>query len=386
MISSSGEFAGVALPKRSGDRQSAGGRLRRVGLVLTWLFGVVALATTLCSFLPFKSWWVRVFDFPRPQIAVVALLSLASLAALRWKQRAWQDWVFAALLLGASIYQGLRIVPYSPLVTPQASLSEKPAPERQLKLFVANVLMHNEDPTRLRDIIRAEQSDVLLLVETNQRWVDDLASVTQSYPHQLLKPLENTYGLAFYSRLKLEEAELRYLVQSDIPSVRTKLVLPSGDQIQFYGIHPRPPVPTEHDRSTERDAELLLVAREARDSKLPVIVAGDLNDVAWSTTTHRFQRISRLLDPRIGRGLFPTFHAEYPLMRWPLDHVFFSKRLQLVELNRLEGFGSDHFPISISLCLEPAEASENRAPEQPDQDDHESAQQTIQDAEQANSP
>jgi len=59
-----------------------------------------------------------------------------------------------------------------------------------------------------------------------------------------------------------------------------------------------------------------------------------------------------LLDPRIGRGLYSSFHAHYPLVRFPLDHVFHSNHFRLAELKRLPNIGSDHFPIFISLMYE----------------------------------
>ena len=85
----------------------------------------------------------------------------------------------------------------------------------------------------------------------------------------------------------------------------------------------------------------------------PAIVTGDLNDVAWSPTTRDFRKISGMSDPRRGRGFFNTFHADYPPLRWPLDHVFHSSHFELVHIKRMPSIGSDHFPLLTTLRLKP---------------------------------
>lgn len=121
--------------------------------------------------------------------------------------------------------------------------------------------------------------------------------------------------------------------------------------IRMHCVHPAPPSPTENEKSKQRDNELMLVAKRARNEQGPVIVTGDLNDVAWSKSTRAFLQESQLLDPRMGRGIYNTFHAKIPIMRWPLDHVFHSDHFMLVELKRLPPFGSDHFALLSELAL-----------------------------------
>ena len=94
------------------------------------------------------------------------------------------------------------------------------------------------------------------------------------------------------------------------------------------------------------------MAREVADAAGPTVVAGDLNDVAWSYTTRLFRRVSGLLDPRIGRGLFATFPAARPWLRFPLDHVFHSPDLRLAGLRSGPRVGSDHLPIHAEFRLE----------------------------------
>src|SRR5262245_19006558 len=112
------------------------------------------------------------------------------------------------------------------------------------------------------------------------------------------------------------------------------------------------------------------------DDQKPTIIAGDLNDVAWSRTTRLFQKISGLLDPRIGRGLYNSFHAHYPPVRFPLDHIFHSNHFRLVELRRLPSIGSDHFPIYVVLSYETT-AEFTQEESVADADDHAEADEII---------
>jgi endonuclease/exonuclease/phosphatase (EEP) superfamily protein YafD len=182
--------------------------------------------------------------------------------------------------------------------------------------------------------------------------------------------------MLLYSRLPLEDVEVDHLVQPDIPSIQARVRLPSGRRVWLNCVHPRPPAPGESDESLPRDAELLLVGQRVREATDPVIVCGDLNDVAWSRTTRLFQKVSRLVDPRKGRGLYSTFHAHVPLFRWPLDHVFHSDCFRLVALRRLGDVGSDHFPVFAALSYEPPAAIEQEAPEET-RDDLQEAAETV---------
>jgi len=142
-------------------------------------------------------------------------------------------------------------------------------------------------------------------------------------------------------------------------------------------------MPQENPSSTDRDAEMMLVAKSAKGNKLPVIVAGDFNDVAWSQSTTLFKDLSGLLDPRIGRGFYNTFSANSYLMRWPLDHFFASDEFRLITMQVGEDIDSDHFPAYFEVQLEPEKAAE-QTPEEPTQDQKEDAEEQIKEAREDN--
>jgi hypothetical protein len=64
-----------------------------------------------------------------------------------------------------------------------------------------------------------------------------------------------------------------------------------------------------------------------------------------------------LLDPRIGGGMFNTFHAKYAFLRWPLDHLFHSEHFTYRSIHRLPSIDSDHFPLLTSLAFTPSKGA-----------------------------
>ena len=160
--------------------------------------------------------------------------------------------------------------------------------------------------------------------------------------------------MLFYSRLAIAEGSIRYLVDYEIPSLEATLELPSGQPVKVWGLHPKPPVPGEDNRSTAKDKEIMKIAFKVKKEKLPVIVMGDLNDVAWSYVTELFRKTSGLLDPRRGRGFYSTFSANNWFMRFPLDYVFCSVEFGLIKMKKLKHNGSDHFPMFSHFIFDPS--------------------------------
>lgn len=318
------------------------------------LVGLAAAVVTLLSLTTSSRWPLRIWDFPRMQIAAVSAIAGVSYAIFFYPYTSF-EWAFLAITFACTGWQVCRIYPFTRLARPQVERSRGTvSDDDRFRLFISNVQMENTQYHRLLQVIRESDPDLVLLVETDQNWERALESLKDNYSHGVRQVQDNYYGLMLFSRLPLVDPRIEFLIQDDIPSVHTGVELRSGKRIVLHGLHPRPPEPLGDQDSTPRDAELVVVGRMVGDEKdCPTIVAGDLNDVAWSQTSRLFLRLSGLLDPRIGRGFYNSFDVNNPLCRYPLDHVYHSNHFRLVDLRRLPPIGSDHFPMFIELAYEP---------------------------------
>lgn len=331
--------------------------------MLYTVFLAATLLLVVLTLLPLwrvEYWMVRVLDFPRLQLFSLALLLLV--LELLLLEPAGAQWALPLAALACALYQGWWILPYTPLVPVEVRGMEEAGEQQVLKLLTANVLGSNRDAESLLAEVRRLRPDLLLTLESTAWWEEQLDVLEDEYPYTVKCALENLYGMHLYSRLPLRDSRLEYLLEEKVPSIHTFITLPDGSLVGAHFLHPSPPVPPYSEESSERDAELLVVGRRAAEAEGPIVVAGDLNDVAWSPTTRLFRKISGLLDPRIGRGMFNTFHAQHWYLRWPLDHLFHSGHFRLKTLRRLDTIGSDHFPLYSELVYLGAEEDAGRAP------------------------
>lgn len=340
---------------------------------------VLVIWLSFWSLIPRDEWWFRGADFPRLQILALGLFSFFAMLFAIPKWTLTTELLFVGLV-AAIAYQLKMVLPYTPIWKKQV---QKVKPEQinenqQISLLVANVLTPNHQYDLLLKHIDDLQPDLVLTLESDSSWQNALVHIEQDYPYRVPVPLDNLYGMHLYSRLPLHDTEVKFILSDEIPSIHASVTLRSGIQVQLYCLHPKPPSPTEAKDSTLRDAELLIIGDRIKDLDESCIVMGDLNDVAWSRTTRLFQRISGLLDPRVGRYFMNTFHADYPLLRWSLDHIFHSTDFALVDMKRLAHIGSDHFPIYVVLQTGRIFEQQQQELEQT-ADDEQEAKEAIQD-------
>lgn len=321
---------------------------------------ITVMLFTLIPLIRHDFWIFRVFEYPRLQkLTLNVVLLFFNILFLPTETHQKLAFIGLVINLGYLFYQ---IAPFTLIAKKQIISARKSSNDNNICLLIANVYQDNRQSGKYLELIQKCDPDALLMVETNQWWQDQMDVIGSDYPHQLKIPLENTYGMMFYSRLEIRDGSINFLVEKDVPSFQLEIKLKSGQWVRVYCLHPKPPVPQENPRATERDKEILMVAEIANKCQLPVIVMGDLNDVAWSYTTELFGKISGLLDPRRGRGFFNSFNAKYFFLRFPLDHIFCSDDFTLSSIKRMKSCGSDHFPMCVNLQYDPRAENLNSHP------------------------
>lgn len=341
--------------------------------ILTFLL----LITWGLPFIPRQHWVFRIFDFGRVQLWVFQSFILI-LSFIFINDPDWPVWVDRGILTVLVAHNAIIISPYLGLQK-SAKKTILSGDSPTISMISFNVYQFNNRYQDFIDLVEDLKPDILLTMESNAEWDEALSVLDQHYHYFKKIPLENAYGMHFYTKFNVENVKVHYHMAEDLPSVEVTIIMPDHNRFIFFGIHPPPPSPTEEETSKERDGELMVTAKKVHGQKLPVMVAGDFNNVAWSRSSKLFRRASGLLDPRRGRALIPTFPAKYRMLSFPIDLLFHSSQIDIHELKTLNDIGSDHLPLYCRFSINIKKPLSNVGSEDLDDQEQEVVSQMIKD-------
>ncbi len=342
-------------------------------MILT--YHILAWLLIILTFLPLVKnphWVFRIPDFGRIQLFVMQLL-LMPVSLIFLKDTLWTS----AILPVAAFYNGLTLYRYTPLY----QTGTRPPTDKASKtvsMVSLNVYQENRNYGKFLELVRKQNPDLILTMESDRRWDEALRALDRDYPYSVKVPLDNTYGMHLFSRLKLKNPRTHFFVSDDIPSIEAEVSGVDGFNFRLFALHPPPPSPTEEETSKERDGDMLSIAKAIRKNReIPTVAIGDFNCVAWAEASRLFVKTSELIDPRIGHGFISTFHARYRLLRFPIDQVYHSSDIFVKELKTLADVDSDHLPVLFSFVIDPANSSQDSLKEKADAGDLADADEKI---------
>ena len=306
-----------------------------IACVLLVVFGLAAASAT--ALFRSDAWIADLIESFRPHLLVATLLALPLALTLHggWRSAALAAFVACFIVNGATIVRTVRAA-----TPPQ----EAPGGVR-LKLITVNLLWSNRQHHRLREWLQAEAPDIVITQETTPRWAAQLAGLDALFPHRRLPgPTDDIAILSRHPFTMVKEAGVR--VHGTLAMATLSL---GGRRIDLMALHAS--VPTDPARRIARDAMFDDIARFARRTRVPLIVAGDFNATPWNRSMRLLVRESPL---RHAPGFWrPTWTAHVPLwMGVPIDHVLAATDCRVLHRRNGPDIGSDHRPLVATIdCL-----------------------------------
>lgn len=308
-----------------------------------WTFCVLSAALALAvlsATAVFHSdvWIADLIESFRPHLLVAALAILPLGFTLRdgWRKAA------VAILVACIVINGATIVRIMRAATPPPQEARGGI---RLTVVTVNLLWSNRQHQRLRGWLQAEAPDIVVTQETTSRWAAELARLDGLFPHRRLPgPLDDLAILSKHPFVMADEAGIR-----THGTLAMATITVGQRRIDLMALHAS--VPTTPAWRLARDVMLDDIARFARRTRHPLIVAGDFNATPWNRSMRRLVRES---PQRHAPGFWqPTWTAHVPVwLGVPIDHVLAATDCRVVERRVGPDIGSDHRPVVATVeCL-----------------------------------
>jgi len=317
---------------------------------VTWLTAAVAAVSMMTLFA--RHWWLA--DLVA-NLRVQVLLGLLGTLLLLMIFRRWRLVLFVMViaLWQAAAIRSAFLAPDNGVHRSNSAVMPVEEPSL-LRVFLANVLTHNQNHDQVIAQIRAAGPDVIAILELNSDLEKALnQQLATSHPYVVSESQDNgNFGIGLWSRFPLANERVFHLNTPILPSIEADVQLPSR-AIHLVATHPLPPMGARN--FNHRNKHLALLGQRIQeqfrgDPVESVILLGDLNLTPWSPLFHDFLAATDLQNSAAGRGLQPTWY------RWNaipfglvLDHGLHSGNLRCRERKILPPNGSDHRALILDF-------------------------------------
>ena len=156
------------------------------------------LLVSLLPLLRHPHWFIRGMDFPRLQFTILAVaLLFAHLVFLDIKAPITQILLLVTTL--CVVWQLWWILPFTFVWPKEVKNSDDHSIDKQLTILTSNVFTPNRQADALITLVKQYQPDVLVTLESDQWWQEQLKVIEVDMPYCVKCPLDNLYGMHVYS-------------------------------------------------------------------------------------------------------------------------------------------------------------------------------------------
>ena len=301
--------------------------------------GGAAAVGTLLGLLGGLAWWLELFAHFQLQYALVLTVTITAQLLLqpRWLAAVW------ALPLAVNL---VFIVPLH--------LAPVSAGAPALRVLHINLNRDLQDARGALSAIASHQADIVFLQEVTPRWGTAVEQI-EGYRVIISQPREDSRGVAALVRHDAKFTVLANVLQlradlTDRPTIELIIEM-ERKSLALLSAHMKRP--SDHENWMIQRAELQAAgdwAERQRGARRGVVVIGDINATAWSSSGRILLRGNGLRNSQRGFGVQPTWPAHLPwALRIPIDHCFHSADLVVVERAVEPGTGSDHLPVMVGV-------------------------------------
>ena len=230
------------------------------------------------------------------------------------------------------------------------------AGEKIISMLSINVLGENPDRQPVLESLNSADADIVVVIEYENGWIEPLKALERSYAFTVKEPRWHGFGVALYSKYKIVESNVHAITEdlTDNPVIVAEI---KAGNSSFIVVTAHFLSPISREKMAIRNQQMMevaeLIQQEQAAKKLPVILVGDFNCVAWSTFARELLATAGLRDSRQGffyQGSFPT---DGTVVCIPIDNAFVSKEIHVHDRNILAANTSDHYPLYLEFSVTP---------------------------------